>query len=192
MCILEGVYIHPQAIVKAKKIGKGTRIWAFAHILEGAKIGRNVNIGDHCYIENEVIIGNNVVIKNGISIWDGVRIEDKVFLGPNMAFTNSLRPRAKDFAYELRETLIKTGASIGANATIICGIKIGKNALIGAGSVVTKDVADYALVYGNPAIIRGYVCECGKNLQFEDSKAYCKCGKIYSLKYGICTKLKGR
>ena len=182
-------FIHDKALVESDNIGMYTRIWAFTHVMKGAKIGTNCNIGEHCFIENDMIIGNDVTIKNGISIWDGVRIEDKVFLGPNVVFTNDIRPRSKAHDYELKITIVKTGASIGANATLLCGIKIGKFAMVGAGSVVTKEVPEYALVYGNPAKIRGYVCECGKNLEFKYSKAKCNCGLRYELKDNICIKI---
>lgn len=177
-----GVFIHPKAIVETKNIGKGTRIWAFAHILRGAKIGKNVNIGGHCFIENNVVIGNDVVIKNGISIWDGVTIEDDAFLGPNVVFTNELFPRS-GFPKELKKILIKGGATIGANATIITGITLGEYCFIGAGSVVTKNIPNYALVYGNPAKQRGWVCICGLKLNFnKNQEAICSCGRELILK----------
>ena len=180
--IRKRVFIHPNAIVETNQVGEGTRIWAFAHILKGAKIGKNCNICDHTFIEGDVIIGDNVTIKSGVYLWDGVRIEDYVFVGPNATFTNDIRPRSKRYPEEFIKTYVKEGASIGANATIVCGVTIGKWAMVGAGSVVTKDVPDYTLVYGNPARIRGYVCECGKNLSFESFKAKCECGKVYELK----------
>jgi acetyltransferase-like isoleucine patch superfamily enzyme len=186
----KGVFIHPKAIVEAHNIGEGTRIWAFAHLLEGASVGRNCNICDHTFVEGSVIVGDNVTIKNGVYLWDGVRIEDNVFIGPNATFTNDIRPRSKMYPPEFMRTYIRKGASIGANATIICGINIGKWAIIGAGSVVTKDVPDYAIVYGSPARIKGYVCECTKNLIFENSRAKCKCGKVYELKEKNVTKVK--
>jgi acetyltransferase-like isoleucine patch superfamily enzyme len=187
---LKGVFIHPKAIVEAGDIGEGTRIWAFAHLLEGASVGRNCNICDHTFVEGNVVVGDNVTIKSGVYLWDGVRIEDDVFIGPNATFTNDIRPRSKMYPPEFIPTYIRKGASIGANATIICGINIGKWAIIGAGSLVTKDVPDHAIVYGSPARIKGYVCECTENLIFENSKAKCKCGKVYELKEKNVTKVK--
>lgn len=169
---------HPSAIVESSSIGKGTRIWAFSHIQEKAMIGENCNIGEGCYIEGGVTIGNNVVIKNNISIWNGVTIEDDVFLGPNVVLTNDLFPRAKVFHSVPIKTLIKKGASIGANATIICGLTIGEYAMIGAGSVVTRDVPAYALVYGNPARFISWICICTNKLHF-DKEIECSCGRKY-------------
>lgn len=155
--------IHSHALVETNQIGEGTRVWAFVHILEGAVIGSGCNICDHCYIENGVSIGNNVTVKCGIYIWDGVTIEDDVFLGPNVVFTNDIRPRSKQYI-EPAKTIIKKGASIGANSTILAGNTIGEYAMTGIGSVITRDVPDYALVYGNPARIKGWVDEQGNKL----------------------------
>ena len=179
---LEGVYIHDRAIVETDCIGQGTRIWAFAHILKGAQVGKNCNICDHTFIEGNVVIGNNVTIKSGVYLWDGLRIEDNVFIGPNATFTNDIRPRSKAYPAEFIKTHIRKGASIGANATILCGITLGQWAMVGAGSVVTKDVPDYVLVYGVPAKLQGYTCECCQNLAFKNSLAECVCGKAYQLK----------
>jgi acetyltransferase-like isoleucine patch superfamily enzyme len=187
---LKGPFIHPKAIVETDMIGEKTRIWAFAHILKGAKIGKNCNICDHTFIENDVVIGHNVTIKSGVYLWDGVRIEDDVFIGPNVTFTNDIRPRSKVYPTEFIKTYVKKGASIGANATIICGVIIGKWAMIGAGSVVTKDIPDYALAFGNPARIKGYVCECGRTLNFEKLRAKCECEKVYELKNGKVVRVK--
>ncbi len=187
---LKSVFLHPKAIVETDHLGKNTRIWAFAHILKGAEIGTNCNICDHTFIESDVIIGNNVTIKSGVYLWEGLRIEDDVFIGPNATFTNDIRPRSKIYPDKFIRTYVKEGASIGANATIICGITIGKWAMIGAGSVVTKDVLDYSLVYGNPARVKGYVCECGRNLMFKNSKARCECGKRYELENGIVKRIR--
>lgn len=157
-------YIHPSAIVDAPTIGHNTRIWAFVHILRDVIIGSNCNICDHCFIEQKVTIGNNVTIKSGIYIWEGVTIEDNVFLGPNVVFTNDVRPRSKQYT-SVEPTLIKEGASVGANSTILAGITLGRYCMTGIGSVITKDVPDHALVYGNPARIRGWVDEYGQKLK---------------------------
>jgi len=174
-------FIHPQAIVETENVGAGTRVWAFAHILPGARIGQNCNVCDHTFIEGRVVVGDNVTIKCGVYLWDGVVIEDDVFIGPNATFTNDIRPRSKAYPPEYARTLIKTGASIGANATVMCGITVGQWAMVGAGSVVTHDVCDYGLVYGNPAKLQGYVCHCAAELAFENSVAECRCGRSYVL-----------
>ena len=143
--------IHHLADVQSKNIGKGTTIWQFCVILENASIGKNCNINCNVFIENDVKIGDNVTIKPGVQIWDGITIEDDVFIGPNVTFTNDLFPKSKNKNFELKKTTIKKGASIGANATILAGITTGENALIGAGSVVTKDVPSNEIWMGNPA-----------------------------------------
>lgn len=153
---------HPQAIVESEKIGDQTRVWAFAHILPGAVLGKDCNICDHTFIENEVAIGDRVTIKCGVQVWDGITIEDDVFIGPNVTFTNDPFPRSKQFLSEYPRTVVHQGASIGANATILPGMQIGRNAMVGAGAVVTKDVPPNAIVVGNPARIRGYVT-AGRN-----------------------------
>lgn len=157
-------YIHENAIVETKDIGSDTRIWAFTHILRGAKIGANCNINDHTFIENDVIIGDHVTVKSGVYIWDGLRVGNNVFIGPNVTFTNDLTPRSKRYPAEFLKTYIDNYASIGANSTIIAGVKIGRYAMIGAGSIVTKDIPPYTLWYGNPAVFHGFVCECGTKL----------------------------
>lgn len=158
---------HDKALVETENVGQDTKIWAFAHILPGAQIGVNCNICDHTFIENDVVIGNNVTIKSGVYIWDGVRIADNVFIGPNVTFTNDLTPRSKQYPLVFEKTIIEEGASIGANTTIVAGNRIGKYSLVGAGSVVTKNIPDYTLWYGNPATMKGYICECGQKLSFE-------------------------
>ena len=150
-------FSHTNAVIETDQIGEGTRIWAFTHILPGARLGSDCNICDHVFIENDVVIGDRVTIKCGVQIWDGLRIEDDVFIGPNATFTNDLFPRSKQYPETFAKTVIHQGASIGANATILAGNSIGRNAMIGAGAVVTKNVPPNAIVVGNPARITGYV-----------------------------------
>ncbi len=154
-----GVSIHEQALVESSSIGSGTRIWAFAHVLSGAVIGRDCNLCDHTFFENDVIIGDRVTIKCGVQVWDGVRIGDDVFVGPNATFTNDRFPRSKQHLASAQRprTIVRQGASIGANATILPGLTIGERAMVGAGAVVTRDVPDDSIVVGNPARIVGYV-----------------------------------
>lgn len=151
--------LHPTADIQSKSIGVRTSIWQFCVVLEGAIIGYDCNICAGVFIENDVLIGSRVTIKNGVQIWDGVTLEDDVFIGPNVTFTNDLFPRSKQHDVPLRSTLIKRGASIGANATLLAGITIGEDSMIGAGSVVTKDVPKNAIVRGSPASIVRYVDE---------------------------------
>jgi len=148
---------HPQAIVESPKIGDNTRVWAFAHILPGAQIGRDCNICDHVFIENDVAVGNRVTIKSGVQLWDGVILEDDVFIGPNATFTNDLFPRSKRYPEQFEKTIVHQGASIGANSTMLAGVKIGRYAMVAAGAVVTRDVPLNAIVRGNPARVTGYV-----------------------------------
>ncbi len=179
-------FVHDRAWCESVNIGKDSRIWAFSHVMKGAEIGSGCNVGEHCFIENEVKIGNDVTVKNGISIWDGIIIEDKVFLGPHMVFTNDLKPRSKAHDYKQLRTLVKEGATIGANATIIGGITIGRYSMTGAGSVVTKDIPDHALVFGNPAKFKGWVCVCGEKLPETVGTAECVCEKKFRIENGIC------
>lgn len=153
--------IHPTADVKTKNIGNNTNIWQYCVVFQNASIGSNCNICAYVLIENDVNIGNNVTIKSGVQVWDAVTIEDDVFIGPNVTFTNDIAPRSKMHPERFAKTLVKKGASIGANSTIIAGHTIGKYAMIGAGSVVTKDVPDNTLWYGSPAIQKGYVTNEG-------------------------------
>ncbi len=172
-------YIHPSALIETEHIGNDTRVWAFAHILKGAVIGSGCNICDHTYIEYGVTLGNNVTVKCGIYIWEGVTIEDDVFLGPNVVFTNDLRPRSKQYV-PIAKTLIKKGASIGANSTILAGTVLGEYCMTGIGSVVTRDVPAHALVYGNPAKIKGWVDEEGSKLkQVSDTEWISEQGVLY-------------
>ena len=167
-------YIHPKALVETDQIGDDTKIWAFAHVMAGAEIGKDCNIGDHAFIEDGATVGNGVTIKNNALIWKGVHIADYAFVGPNVVFTNDMRPRSprmplmKEKALSesdwLVETVVEEGASIGANVTILPGIRLGKYCMVGAGSVVTKDVEPFASVAGNPARVIGRVDESGKRV----------------------------
>lgn len=175
-------FVHESSCVdEGCTIGTGTKIWHFSHIMSGCTIGERCNIGQNVVISPEVVLGSGVKIQNNVSVYAGVICEDDVFLGPSCVFTNVINPRAFiPRKAEYRSTLIRRGASVGANATIVCGHTLGKYAMVGAGSVVTKDVPDYALVYGVPAKIRGYVCQCGVRLQFSNQIAVCPaCGKAY-------------
>jgi len=179
-------YIHPTALVQTERIGKGTRIWAFCNVQEGAVIGADCNICDHSFVEKGVIIGDRVTVKNGVSLWDGMVIEDDVFLGPNAVFTNDIYPRSKVYQEMPDRTLIKEGATIGANAVVIAGHTVGRFAFIGAGAVVTKAVPDFTMWYGNPAAFVAYVCRCAKRLEFaQDDTARCECGLSYKLSNGL-------
>lgn len=175
-------FIHPKALVETGQIGPGTRVWAFAHIMKGAHIGASCNICDHVFIESNVRLGRNVTVKNGVAIWDRVEIEDDVFLGPNAVLTNDPNPRAevKKGREQLASTLVRKGATIGANATILCGLTIGRYSFVGAGTVVTRDVPDHALVLGVPGRIQGWMCRCAARLRLIRSKAKCpECGRAY-------------
>lgn len=170
-------FVHESSYVDEPcEIGEGTKIWHFSHVMSNCRIGQNCNIGQNVVISPDVTIGNNVKIQNNVSVYTGVVCEDDVFLGPSCVFTNVINPRSHvNRRNEYKKTLVKQGASIGANATIVCGHTIGKYAFIGAGSVVTKDIPDFALVVGNPGRVKGWVCKCGEKLIFgEDSKASCK------------------
>lgn len=178
-----GPLIHSHALVdEGALIGAGTRVWAFAHILKGASIGEDCNICDHTFVEGKVVVGDRVTLKCGVYLWDGLTIEDDVFIGPAAVFTNDLRPRSRKHPEAYTQTVLKQGCSIGANATILAGVTVGQWALIGAGSIVTKNVPDFAAVWGNPARIRYWVCECAAKLDFETTDGYaCSCGKKYRL-----------
>lgn len=189
-------YVNEHAVVDDNvKIGEGTKIWHFSHVQSGAKLGKKCVLGQNVNVGNNVTIGNFVKIQNNVSVYEGVTLEDYVFCGPSMVFTNILDPRSKypqvgsDFYVK---TLVKEGASLGANCTIICGNTIGRFAFVGAGAVVTKDVPDFALVLGNPARVKGWFSEAGKKLEFdENNEAYCEKsgvkyrheeGKVYEIK----------
>jgi acetyltransferase-like isoleucine patch superfamily enzyme len=176
------LFIHKLAEVQSDQIGAATSIWQFAVVLKGAVIGKNCNINCHTFIENDVVIGNNVTIKSGVFLWDGIAIEDDVFIGPNATFVNDKSPRSKKYPDSFQNTLIKKGASVGANATIMGGVVLGKYSLIGAGAVVTKSVPDHAMVYGNPAIIVGWVDEMGNKLAYSGDFWIASDGKKFSVK----------
>ncbi len=175
-------FVHPTAIVdEPAEIGEGTKIWHFTHVMPGVKIGRNCIIGQNVFLGTGVVLGNNIKIQNNVSIFDGVILEDDVFCGPSMVFTNVFNPRSFiSRKKEFRKTLVRRGATIGANATIVCGNTIGEYAFIGAGSVVTKDVLNYGLVYGNLGRVRGWVCQCAEQIFFQSEVTKCQaCGKEY-------------
>ncbi len=172
-------FVHPKALVETRSIGSGTRVWAFAHVMKGAVIGLDCNVGDHAFVESDVRIGDRVTVKNGVSIWKGVTLENDVFVGPNAAFTNDRFPVSRCNDFKLESTRVCRGAAIGANATVVCGVTIGEYAMVGAGAVVTRNVPPQALVYGNPARVRGFLCVCRERLTFKSGTARCICGKKF-------------
>ena len=185
------VFIHPTAVIdEGAQIGAGTRIWHFCHLMAGSRVGERCIIGQNGFIDNNVIIGNGVKVQNNVSVYNGVVIEDGVFIGPSVVFTNVINPRSfVERKNEFKKTLIRQGASIGANSTLICGIEIGEYALVGAGSVVTKNVGPFALVYGNPAVQRGWISRMGYQLHFNNQgEARCAgSGESYKLESdGVC------
>ncbi|MEO3993871.1 MAG: acyltransferase [Desulfurococcaceae archaeon TW002] len=182
-------YVHPTAIIEEDvEIGEGTRIWHFVHVRRGARIGRDCNIGKDVYIDAGVKIGNNVKIQNFVSVYRGVTLEDDVFVGPHATFTNDIYPRSFSVDWEVIPTVVKRGASIGANATIVCGVTIGEYAMVGAGAVVTRDVPPHGLVVGNPARLVGFVCFCGKPLREEEKVRE---GEVVLYKCGKCGRVVG-
>jgi UDP-2-acetamido-3-amino-2,3-dideoxy-glucuronate N-acetyltransferase len=177
-------FVHESSYVDdPSSIGEGTKIWHFSHVMAHSVIGRNCSIGQNVVISPRVTIGDNVKIQNNVSVYEGVVLEDEVFCGPSMVFTNVTTPRSgtpRNTSADYAETIVRRGASIGANATIVCGNTLGEYSFVGAGSVVTKDVPAYAMVYGNPARIRGYACECGAKLTFTRDRAACgECAREY-------------
>ena len=186
-------FVHPSSIIdNGAEVGKGTRIWHFCHLMPTCKVGKNCILGQNVYIDSNVVIGNGVKIQNNVSVYNGVVIEDDVFLGPSMVFTNVINPRSFiERKKEFQKTVIRKGVSIGANATIICGIEIGNYAMIGAGAVVTKPVPGFALITGNPGRQRGWVSKAGLKLEFDTEKR-AKCpqtGDIYTLDNSVVSLL---
>lgn len=176
--VVAGVFVHPHGLCETDQIGAGTRIWAFAHVLANAKVGKDCNICDHAYVEGGVTIGDGVTVKNGVMLFDGVTIENNVFLGPAVQFTNDLRPRAeiKRTSDDFLPTLVETGATLGAGVVVVCGLTIGAHAFVGAGAVVTQDIPAYGFVVGNPGRLVGWACECGAKL---GDDLDCACGRVY-------------
>lgn len=187
-------FVHESSYVDEPcQIGEGTHIWHFSHIMKNCIIGNNCNIGQNVVISPEVVLGNNVKIQNNVSVYTGVIAEDDVFMGPSCVFTNVINPRSHvSRKNEYRETRLGRGCSLGANCTIVCGHNVGKYALVGAGSVVTKDVPDYAIVVGNPAKVIGYICTCGNKMTFDsEGNAICtSCGKNYKINNLIVEEIK--
>ncbi|MBL7898665.1 MAG: N-acetyltransferase [Crocinitomicaceae bacterium] len=186
-------FAHETAVIdEGCKIGKGTKIWHFSHIMSNCTIGENCNLGQNVVVSPDVTLGNNVKVQNNVSIYTGVVCEDDVFLGPSMVFTNVMNPRsAVNRRDQYLKTLVKKGASIGANATIVCGNPIGEYAFIGAGSVVTKEVPAYALLVGNPAKQIGWMSSCGHRLDFKNGEATCpESGEVYKLENNRVTRIK--
>ncbi|MBZ5535384.1 MAG: N-acetyltransferase [Acidobacteriia bacterium] len=185
-------FVHPSSFVdEGAEVGSGTRIWHFSHVMPRARIGRNCNLGQNVHVASDVTIGNNVKIQNNVSLYTGVVIEDDAFLGPSMVFTNVINPRSHvSRREEYQTTQVGRGASIGANATILCGVTLGRYCFVGAGAVVSKNIPDYALVYGNPARIKGWMCQCGIKLLLKadetDGEAKCSsCSTAYVKQGGV-------
>jgi UDP-2-acetamido-3-amino-2,3-dideoxy-glucuronate N-acetyltransferase len=177
---LPGVQVHPLGLCESDDVGPGTRIWAWAHVLPGARIGADCNICDHAYVEGHARLGDRVTVKNAVLVFDGVEIGDDVFLGPNVVFTNDLRPRAhvKKGPDALLPTVVEDGVTLGAGTVVVCGTRIGQHSFAAAGSVITRDVAPHSFVAGNPAVHRGWVCACGERLPDE---LRCRCVRTYDL-----------
>jgi acetyltransferase-like isoleucine patch superfamily enzyme len=192
---MKNVTVHQTALVETTEIGEGTRVWAFAHVMEGVRIGKDCNVGDHCFVESGVVVGNNVTVKNGNMLWEGVTIQDGAFVGPHVFFTNDRYPRSRSLPQArsrysdrtwLSPTLVERGASLGAGAALLAGVTIGEYAMVGLGAVVTGDVPPYALVKGNPAVVSGWVCQCGQPLRFNDGFSVCTaCGLAFRQDNGL-------
>ena len=187
-------FVHESSYIdEGAEIGAGTKIWHFSHVMKGARIGEHCNVGQNVLVSPDVTIGNNVKIQNNVSIYTGVTVEEDAFLGPSMVFTNVINPRSHvNRKNEYKMTLVKKGASIGANATIVCGTTLGRYCFIGAGAVVTHNVPDYALAYGSPARVRGWMCQCGEPIKFVEKdgveRATCKsCGNTYRKQEQVVT-----
>lgn len=182
---MASVFVHPRGINESDDVGDGTRIWAFAHVMKGARVGRSCNIGEGCFVEGGASIGDEVTIKNGVALWDRVTLEDHVFVGPAAVFTNDRIPRShphyRTGPAGWEPTLVRVGATIGANATILCGITLGAWCFVAAGAVVLRDVPDFGLVAGNPARGIGWSCKCGRRLPGDFR---CACGLTYTLEQG--------
>jgi UDP-2-acetamido-3-amino-2,3-dideoxy-glucuronate N-acetyltransferase len=178
--LLPDVFVHPQGLCESTDVGAGTRVWAFAHVLEGARVGAGCNVCDGAYVEGGAVLGDRVTVKNQVMVFAGVTVADDVFLGPGVTFTNDFTPRAHlhKSAAELDPTWVEEGATLGARVTVVCGVTIGANAFVGAGAVVTRDVAPHAFVVGNPARQIGWACRCGRRL---DADLRCSCGRAYAL-----------
>ena len=183
-------FVHEKALCESETIGDNTRIWAFSHVMKNVVIGDDCNFGDGSFVESGVTIGNRVTVKNGVSVWHGVELADDVFLGPNCVLTNDIRPRSKVFHDEDVKTILKKGASVGANATIVCGHTLGEYCMVAAGSVVTKDVDPFSLVVGTPARHKYYVSLLGDKLEFKNDIALDSKGNKYILKNNIVELIK--
>ena len=186
-------YAHPTAVIdKGCEIGAGTKVWHFSHVMSGSRIGQDCNLGQNVVISPEVKIGNNVKIQNNVSVYTGVELEDNVFCGPSMVFTNVINPRSHVVRkHEYRTTRVREGASIGANATIVCGVTLGRYSFVAAGAVVTRDVADYSMVAGVPAAHMGWMCYCGIRLPDQETTVCSTCGRKYRIEDGTCTEVTG-
>jgi acetyltransferase-like isoleucine patch superfamily enzyme len=180
MAVNDGVFVHPQGLCESAAVGPRTRIWAFAHVMEGAVVGSDCNICDHAFVETGARVGNGVTVKNGVMVFAGVTVEDDVFLGPGVIFTNDFRPRAaiKKGPDQLARTRVRAGATLGAGVVVVCGVTLGEHCMAAAGAVVTRDVASYAIVAGSPARQTGWCCRCGARLP---DSLVCECGRVHEL-----------